>query len=103
MTSTHSNKVIDCLKDEGILKDVSLKDKSSSQAPDDQHLVPEPNIDNENSPKKPIKKRKKKNNYKNLINSIVSVEKTDAQIKEEYREKMVNVLGGGAFSKLDKI
>lgn len=103
MTSTHSNKVIDCLKDNRTNQDVSLKCKSSSLVPDDQNLICESNINNENSPKKPNKKRKKKNNYKNLINSIVSVEKTEAEVKEEYKEKMVNVLGGGTFSKLDKI
>ena len=103
MTSTHSNKVIDCLKDNRTNQDVSLKGKSSLLVPNDQILVCEPNMNSETGAKKPNKKKKKKNSYKNLINSIVNVEKTDDQIKEEYKEKMANVLGGGTFSKLDKI
>ena len=56
-------------------------------------------IDNQNA--KP--KKKKKNSYKELMKTAMSSGKTDKKKKEEYQEKLMKNLGGGQFSKLDKI
>ena len=48
-------------------------------------------------------KKKKKNSYKELMKSAMSSGKSDEKKKEEYQERLRKNLGGGQFSKLDKI
>ena len=51
----------------------------------------------------PIKmKKKKKQSYKNMMNSMMSGD-TCRDVKQEQREKIGSGVGGGAFSKIEKI
>lgn len=50
-----------------------------------------------------MKKKKKKTNYKSLIQQIIQSDKTDEQMDKEYMDKIKKSMGGGTFSKIDKI
>ena len=49
------------------------------------------------------KKKKKKNNYKDMMSGIMAPTRSEEEARKEYEEKMKQTLGGGEFSKLDKI
>lgn len=49
------------------------------------------------------KKKKKKNNYKDMMSGIMAPTRSEEEAKKEFEEKMKRTLGGGEFSKLDKI
>jgi len=51
----------------------------------------------------PKKKKKKKNSYANMMSDIMKPKMTDEDKERELAEKMNKSLGGGTFSKLDKI
>lgn len=51
----------------------------------------------------PKKKKKKKNSYANMMTEIMKPKMTDEDKERELAEKMNKSLGGGTFSKLDKI
>ena len=48
----------------------------------------------------PIKKKKKKRSWKSKMRRLLKSKKTDAQIKEEHRNKIKESLGGGHFNKM---
>lgn len=66
--------------------------------------VPEPEPMEVDTPApKPIKKKKKKKqSYKSMMNSMMAGEK-GRDVKQEQREKIGKGVGGGAFSKVEKI
>ena len=49
------------------------------------------------------KKKKKKNSYKDMMSGIMAPTRSEEEARKEYEEKMKQTLGGGEFSKLDKI
>ena len=49
------------------------------------------------------KKSKKKSSYKDFMKSMMGPRKTDKQVQSDHQEKLMKNLGGGAFSKIDKI
>lgn len=59
-------------------------------------------VNDENLKKKNQKKSKKKK-YKDLIGSIMSSSISEEEEKRQHLEKLQKSLGGGQFSKLDKI
>ena len=60
-------------------------------------------VSTSNPEKKKKNKKKKKKSYKSLIKSIIGKPKTDAEVKAAHQAKIKSVLGGGQFSKIDKI
>ena len=63
---------------------------------------PEPMEVDAPAPKPIKKKKKKKQSYKSMMNSMMAGDK-DRNVKQEQREKIGKGLGGGAFSKVEKI
>lgn len=56
------------------------------------------------TPKKIKKKKKrKKNSYKSFLKSAMKSSKTEAVKKQEYKEKITDGMGGGSFSKMNKL
>jgi len=53
------------------------------------------------TPKK--KKKAKKNRYKDLIAARMASPRTDEEVQREHREKLKASMGGGEFSKVEKI
>ena len=49
------------------------------------------------------KKKKKKNKYNDFIKSIMTSNKNDDKIKKNHKKYLKKNLGGGNFSKIDKI
>ena len=49
------------------------------------------------------KKKKKKQSYKDLMAGFTSPTQTDEEIRQAHQAKLASSLGGGQFSKLDKI
>mmetsp|Transcript_45873 Transcript_45873/g.111146 ORF Transcript_45873/g.111146 Transcript_45873/m.111146 type:complete len:148 (+) Transcript_45873:165-608(+) len=54
------------------------------------------------APKPVKKKKKKKQSYKSMMNSMMAGDK-GRDVKQEQREKIGSGVGGGAFSKIEKI
>ena len=53
--------------------------------------------------KKKKKNKKKKKLYKDFMRSMMTPLKSEAQARKEYNNKLKKNLGGGTFSKVDKI
>jgi hypothetical protein len=49
------------------------------------------------------KKKKKKNSYKDMMAGVMAPTRTEEEANRAQEEKMKRTLGGGQFSKLDKI
>ena len=49
------------------------------------------------------KKNPKKLKYKDLMNQIIKCERSDEEIQKEHRQKILSSIGGGAFTKIEKI
>lgn len=49
------------------------------------------------------KKKKKKGSYKDLMSSILQTSKTEEQARQDRLRQLQQHLGGGTFSKLDRI
>eukprot|EP01083_Nonionella_stella_P155846 504015_1 len=51
----------------------------------------------------PKKKKKKKNSYANMMASVMNTEVSEEDKQKEIDDKLKRSMGGGQFSKLDKI
>lgn len=53
--------------------------------------------------KKKKRKKNKKGSYKDLMSGMLQTSKTEEQAREDRQRQLQQHLGGGAFSKLDRI
>ena len=51
----------------------------------------------------PTKKRKRKMKYSELMKSAMTSDRTEEDITKAHEERLKHALGGGQFSKIDKI
>ena len=55
-------------------------------------------------PKKKHKRRKRKHkSFKSILRDALRSKKTDEEISQQHRQNIMSSLGGGKFSKVDKI
>ncbi len=80
---------------------LTLEDQLSKETHAENNEI-ENKVNDENLKKKNQKKPKKKK-YKDLIGSIMSSSISEEEEKRLHQEKLQKSLGGGQFSKLDKI
>jgi hypothetical protein len=67
----------------------------------EQEVVPAPAAIPEE--KKVKKKKKKKQSYQDLMSSFTKPTQTDEEVRQAHQARLASSLGGGQFSKLDKI
>lgn len=49
------------------------------------------------------KKKPKKLKYKDLIRQVMKCERSDEEIENAHKQKILSSIGGGAFTKIEKI
>ena len=49
------------------------------------------------------KKKPKKLKYKDLMKQMMKCERSDEEIEKAHRQKILSSIGGGAFTKIEKI